>query len=535
VSPHGDARFRSFAEGGDIINPITIPTTPLTSASSGAPGAAKAPLASGARGAFASLFAGKLTAATTTASGGATPTVDAELVRSVKEQLDGGTSLSDLVTRLASSLATSVAAQLGISPQEAQQRLTQAFTQALKPDDTGPPRTNAERASSLVSRLRQLAELATRVTNGETGQPIRLIAGQRSDADEAKAKTAPQPDSILRDALAALAAPTSPALGTTTTSAAPVAPAAASDGRTVALSDPAQAIAAGGDTPLGRILTRAIVAGEQRSTETAGTSAAAPATNAGANGTAANAADGTVDAFLQAFASALARADGTPPNANPSGANAATSYDLAATAPAARADDDRTAAPSSTTATTTTTPFAIPVANDAAPVAPPAPAATLPYAQPVDANAVVDQMLRGVAIRTTDGQSEVRLRLVPENLGDVSVKLVVSGGSVDASLTAHTAEAQTALAGGAAQLAKTLADAGLKLQSFSVGLAGGFADARDQSRPHDSGTRSNPRRIGGLRSTETDEPDDASLIAAPGIGPSIYSPHRMPWALEYLA
>jgi flagellar hook-length control protein FliK len=535
--PHGDARSDIFAEGGDIINPITIPTTPLGSTGSGAPGAAKTPLASGAPGAFASLFAGKLTAAVTPASGGAASTVDADLARSVKEQLDGGTSLSDVVTRLASSLATSVAAQLGISPQDAQQRLTQAFTQALQPNDTGPPKTNAERASSLVSRLRQIAELATRVTNGETGQPIRLIAGQRSDADEAKAKTAPQPDSILRDALAALAAPASPTLGATAPSAAPVAPATASDGRTVALSDPAQAIAAGGDTPLGRILTRAVVAGEQRSTQTGGTSTAASATSAGASGTAANAAgDGTatVDAFLQAFASALARTDGTAPNANASGANvAATAYDLAATAPAARADDDRTAA--SPSATGTATPFAIPVANDAAPVAPPVPAATLPYAQPVDANAVVDQMLRGVAIRTTDGQSEVRLRLVPENLGDVSVKLVVSGGSVDASLTAHTAEAQTALAGGAAQLAKTLADAGLKLQSFSVGLAGGFADTRDQSRSHDSGTRSNARRIGGLRSTETDEPDDASLIAAPGIGPSIYSPHRMPWALEYLA
>ena len=158
----------------------------------------------------------------------------------------------------------------------------------------------------------------------------------------------------------------------------------------------------------------------------------------------------------------------------------------------------------------------------------------LPQAQHVDANAVVDQMLRGVAIRTTDGQSEVRLRLVPENLGDVSVKLIVSGGSVDASLVAHTAEAQNALAGGAAQLAKTLADAGLKLQSFTVGLAGGFADARDQSRSHDSGNRPGSRRFGGVRSIETDEPDEAALLAAPGIGPSIYSPHRLPWALEYL-
>ncbi|HEX3462915.1 MAG TPA: flagellar hook-length control protein FliK [Candidatus Elarobacter sp.] len=525
-------------EGGDTINPITIPTISFGSTSSGAPGAAKAPLASGARGAFASLFAGKLTAASTSSSAGATVTVDAELARSVKEQLDGGTSLTDLITRLASSLATSVAAQLGVTPQEAKQRLTQAFTQALRPVDTGPPPSNAERASSLVSRLRLIAELATGVMKGETGQTIRLIAGQRSDADEAKAKTAPQPDSILRDALSALAAPASPAPGATDPSAVPAAPAAASDGRTVALTDPAQAIATGGDTPLGRILTRAVVfAGQPQisASETDPKAGAAPKTGAilstAPTGTGiAPAAGGTnaVDAFIQAFASALARADG-----DASGGNA---RDLAATAPAAREPDDALPPITSNQTATTTLPFAIPVAHDnAAAVAPPAPAPTLPQAQHVDPNAVVDQLLRGVAIRTNDGQSEVRLRLVPENLGDVSVKLIVSGGSVDASLTAHTAEAQNALAGGAAQLAKTLADAGLKLQSFTVGLAGGFDGARDQSRPNDSGARSNSRRAGGVRSIETDEPDDAALLASPGIGPSIYSPNRAPWAREYLA
>ncbi|HTD38894.1 MAG TPA: hypothetical protein VK669_15390, partial [Candidatus Limnocylindrales bacterium] len=243
----------------------------------------------------------------TTPSTGATPTVDAELVRSVKEQLDGGASLTDLIARLASSLATSVAAQLGVTPQEAKQRLTQAFTQALQPSETGPPRSNAERASSLVSRLRQIAELATGVTNGETGHTIRLIAGQRSDADEAKAKTAPQPDSILRDALAALAAPASPLPGATDPSAAPVAPAAASDGRTVALAIPTQAVATGGDTPLGRILTRAVLAGEQKTSPPAQTaSQLASSPNAGA---AASTGTNAVDAFVQAFASALARAD----------------------------------------------------------------------------------------------------------------------------------------------------------------------------------------------------------------------------------
>ena len=468
-------------------------------------------------GSAAALFAGAKTgAAAVTATAAPALSVDAKLAQTIKDLLDRGISLSDVIARLASSLATSVAAQLGIPPQAALQRLTQAFTQALQSTGTGPPGTNAERVSALVSRLRQIAELATGVTNGDTGQnTIRLIAGQRSDADEAKAKTAPQPDSILRDALAALAGPASPLPGAPDPSAVPVAPAAASDGRTVALAIPAQAIATGGDTPLGRILTRAVLAGEQKSSPNAVTSTVPASTGTDA-----------VDAFVQAFASALARAD--------AGGSSGTSRDLAATAPAARAADDALppVAPDTTTAMA---PFAIPIAHDAAPVTPPAPAPPLPQAQHVDANAVVDQILRGVAIRTTDGQSEVRLRLVPENLGDVSVKLVVSGGSVDASLVAHTAEAQNALAGGAAQLAKTLADAGLKLQSFTVGLAGGFADARDQSRSHDSENRSGTRRFGGVRSIETDEPDEASLLAAPGIGPSIYSPHRLPWALEYLA
>jgi hypothetical protein len=143
-------------------------------------------------------------------------------------------------------------------------------------------------------------------------------------------------------------------------------------------------------------------------------------------------------------------------------------------------------------------------------------------------------MLRGMAIRTTDGQSEVRLRLVPENLGDVSVKLVVTGGSVDASIVAHTADAQTALAGGQLQLAKTLADAGLKLQSFTVGLAGDFAGNRDQSRPNGSWNRPGWRRIGGVESVDADELADASLLAVPSFGPPIYAASPALRHLNYL-
>jgi flagellar hook-length control protein FliK len=489
-------------------------------------------------GSLAGLTAGKQSAATPSAQGAAVP-ADAELVRALKEQLDRGTSLSDLVAKLASSLAASVAAQLGISPQAAQQRLTEAFTQALKPLDTGPPLSNADRASSLVARFRQIAELATRVANGDPGHTIRLIAGQRSDAEEAKANPAPQTDGILRDALTALAAPASPA--TEATAVAPTVQQAgspAADGRTVALDTPAQAIATGGDTPLGRILARAVLAGEQRPA-----AAAAPVlravheltapVNAGAAPPLQPAQHPTdLDAFVQAFANALTRND-TADSAGP-GRRAGVPSDLPADAAAISGSSGPSAAPAAAT-TQPALSFAIPVVHEAAPAVPPAPAPALPQAQHVDANAVVDQLVRGLAIRTTDGQSEVRLRLVPENLGDVSVKLIVSGGSVDASITAHTAEAQTALAGGQNQLAKTLADAGLKLQSFTVGLAGGsFADARDNSRSNDPWSRANVRRIAGVHSADTPE-DDLEQLAVSSIGPPIYSARSLPGNFNHLA
>ena len=493
-------------------------------------------------GSAGALFSGAKSAVTATAPAVVAPSSskdDTKLAQAVKDLLDRGIALSDVIGRLASSLATSVAAQLGISPQAALERLTQAFTQALQSNGTGPPGSNAERASTLVSRLRQIAELATRVTNGDPGHPIRTIAGTSLDADTAKANPAPTTDSILRSALDALAASASPVpdpapASVSAAAAAPPAPAtspiapANGDGRTVALPAVVQAVAPAGDTPLGRILTRAMLLDTQpsppvgaapldaanRATDNAPASAAAShaAASSGPNDVA-----NALDAFVHAFTSAVARNDAAPrpePAAN---------APLTAPAPNAPATPPQTPMP-----------FAIPIAHDTVSAVPLQPAPASPQPQHADANAVVDQLLRGMAIRTTDGQSEVRLRLVPENLGDVSVKLVVSGGAVDASITVHTADAQSALAGAQNQLAKTLADAGLKLQSFTVGLAGDFAGNRDQSRPNDSWNRPGLRRIGGFHSVDTDEPDDGSLLAVPSFGPPIYAASPALRHLNYL-
>lgn len=487
---------------------------------------------------------------------------------------------------MASSLASSVANLLGIPLDAAKQRLTQAFTTALAPAGTGPPQTNAERASALVQRFRQIAELATRVTNGDPGQPIRLIAGQRSDAEQAGATPAPTTDQIIRDAAQALAGSASPVpipSATTTSSAAPVAPATASDGRSVALA-PAQAVATGGDTPLGRILARASRAGEQpvtpvaspvrlqpetlppespdlvataasSLTRTSSLTATAvpdapaaqltpatpiraalpartmPATTAPTAPPDPNGSAKTLDAFVKAFTAAVTRDDAL---------RATTATDAPAiSSPSAPQSLPTTVAPAHVVAAVDTSqpiaPFAVPTAPDVSAVQPPAPAPTLPHTPQVDANAVVDQVLRGVSLRTTDGSSEVKLRLVPESLGDVSVKLVVTGGSVDATITTHSADTQNLLAGAQHQLAKTLADAGLKLQSFSVGLAGGsFADARDRQQAPTWSNRST-RRVSAVGETDADEAVDPALLAIPSYGPSIYSANPLHGDFSYLA
>jgi flagellar hook-length control protein FliK len=451
------------------------------------------------------------------------------------------------------------------------------------------------------------------VTNEETGQPIRLIAGQSSDAETAGATPAPTSESILRDALAALAAPASPVVTaqaastvsagtaavarTSTTVAAATSRAATSvtgtpnlpartigapvssgtpakanwdgglpisatpvadtlggspaetngDGRTVAV-DPATIVATGGDTPIGRILARASLANPtpaqtdvsadgtaspsspstasaaSATTSSDATTPSVPATTtASAAATAAVTAGATkaLDAFAQAFSAALARDDAAKDAAS-------------STASAAGASASTTSLASLEAAGGIAT-----TAHDATAIAPPVPASTLPQTQTVDPNAVVDQVLQGVSLRISDGSSVVRLRLVPETLGDVSVKLTVTGGSVDASITTSTPEAQSALLGGQAQLTRTLADAGLKLQSFTVALGtGGGSTSNGNGDPNaDARSRqSSTQRIGALGSTGGDETDvdDPSLLAVPAIGPPIYTASTALGALNYL-
>ena len=189
-----------------------------------------------------------------------------------------------------------------------------AFTTgARSPTDTGPPGNNAERASALVSRFRQIAELATRVTNARPGatdptdrrkqlgrrtrrkriQPRTRTASSATRKARSRRRTSPAPAAASRDLV-----PTSAHR------------AAASDGRTVAF-EPLQAIATGGDTPLGRALTRAVVNDPSRNALDAQWSHAIAVPKptvvslAGSSSAQGTSDDAAVEAFVSAFAAAL--------------------------------------------------------------------------------------------------------------------------------------------------------------------------------------------------------------------------------------
>jgi len=226
-------------------------------------------------------------------------------------------------------------------------------------------------------------------------------------------------------------------------------------------------------------------------------------------GTATTSLSTSVTAFVKSFTEALA--------ANGNGATATT--DKAVT------EDDGTATVLPTTVASKQAPtigaFApvVPALHvDALAANPTTPSLPQQTAAP-DPNTVIDQVLRGAFLVTTGDSSTVRLRLVPESLGDVTVKLNISGTSVDAQVVAQTPAAHDALVAGQAQLTRSLSDAGLKLTSFNVSLGGGgFTSFQQQQQQSAQQQTPSGQRLY-LGDVDTSETDDSSLAAVPSFAP----------------
>jgi len=560
-----------FPVGPSLINgtPITVPV----------PGLFKAQLAARFATIVASqiaLFAGKAPAVqTTSVTPAASNPLDVKLAAQISVRMKNGESLGDIVASLSKSLASSVA-NGGAGP-DVQKQLQKVFAAALSPPGTAPPSADANGALALAHRFRQLAEIATRAADpAQTGQPNRFLGPDldaKAKVDLAPAETKNQseavtsgffPISVDSIVLAAAVALGSPASGASENSAVPVAPANgsapvpgssptnpgtlessrvvavdpnasapapaiektaaaianadtapgalpsslaapiaalfATDGRTVASSE--RKTGTSGDTQLGRILTRAI--------NVASTNVpAAPPTSNGSN----TSTGGDLSSFLNAFAAAVAKADVSQNASVPSGIPAS---DFLATLDAANAVSIATSLPGAPAPTVgiANTNGPAPIAFDASLFA--APPSYAP--QSADRYAVVEQVLKGINIRNLGGvsNSEVRLRLVPEHLGDVNVKLVVTNGGVNATVVAANSDVRDTLIANQQQLARSLESAGLKLTGFSVDVSnGGFAGFQHQQQQQPSATR-------GAVASEFDDSDvqaDLAIAATPSFAP----------------
>jgi flagellar hook-length control protein FliK len=113
--------------------------------------------------------------------------------------------------------------------------------------------------------------------------------------------------------------------------------------------------------------------------------------------------------------------------------------------------------------------------------APAGPAQTAsPLYAAIDPHAVIEQLVKGITMRNFGTTSEVRMRLQPQHLGDVALKLTVTGNTIAANVVAQNSHVRDLLLANQQQLARTLSEAGLSLGNFSVDVSGGNAGFTQQ-------------------------------------------------------
>jgi flagellar hook-length control protein FliK len=546
-----------------ISTPTVVPAAPAGTASGAAHGARTKGVDSSlfsslAGSTFASVLNAKSVLAAATQSSSAAPTANsADLLAQLTALLKNGTPLATIINRIAQSVGSSVANLLSAkyAPSDVdriQNSITQTIANALSPPNTGPPGTAAEQAAALAARLQKVVESLAREAQDGSGQQNEL-SGNILDAFTAKELPAQQKtngtpstldvssvvSSLLTSAISALKAsnaavasapPASPlpALSSSVTSNPAIVQGAiqpasgdSSDSSPVQTGLLAQSTAnavassqGSAQTPaisisnapdlLARILVRAAGVDAQINGSSASPNDASDAA-AGASSAVASAGTPplTPAALAARFTALLAEIDSRGAISESSGnasTNGNTSHGFEQEL-AQRAPSDSTVLTNLLSAPATPN---LTSQGQNAVQAPPGPAGQF------DANAVLEQLLQGISIRTLQqGTSEIRLQLQPENLGPLTIRLSVSGTQVSANIVAQSVDVKNALVSNHQDLARSLSQAGLTLSGFSVDVSGGDA-GRDQNRDHTPGfgRRYTVHELGGNATSDTTEASD---------------------------
>jgi flagellar hook-length control protein FliK len=541
---HAGLSLSNLQKGGENASMTSIPTA--------LPAAVQIPAAAsagqkGARGKhaldFAGLFGNAQAAQSVSslqlstqqpAASANSSSVSADLLAQLTAQLQSGTPLSQLVDQISQSVGNAVAQQLKSKLSSSDlNRLTQTVTQsiasALSPPSNGPPGTAADQAAALAARLQQLVESLARDTQNEAGQQNEL-SGTILDANPAKDIPAQQQTngtsgtktsdvssivrSLLATALSAFPAQGTVPAATPTLAASAMAAAPLSELTPMPAPAPAQSQTMtpsnANATPITMtnapdLLARMLVRAAGADAAVNGSAAASAGSGTGATQSASpSTLAARFAALLGENASALAsgtNADGSGSNGASTSGNSGHSF---------QQTDSQTFANAIASAPPTSMSQQVQNALNG----------TAPAGSTVDANAVIEQMVRGMVMRTDQqGTSEIRLSLQPENLGNVSMKLTVTGTQVSATVVAQNADVGNTIVANHQQLSRSLAEAGLTLTGLSVDVSGG--DANSEQQPKDQtggfGRRYTVHEIGGAAATAetpSDQPTGPQLISS---------------------
>lgn len=467
--------------------------------------------------AFSNLLAGL------TSGANAATTGSQSLLAQLSAMVQNGTPLSSIIDQISKSVGNALGQQLSGKLSQSdidriRSSITSSIANALAPPSNAPPGSSDQQVSALATRLQGLIESLARDTTESSGQQ-NDIAGNLLDAKSAKeipaqasAKTTASTttldvsslvQSLLSSALSALQA----AQASTAPVAQSSSPASAQNGSANANALVPQSTDASSQTAitmanapdlLARMLVRA--AGVDAKINGAAAAANAP------NGASSNALQ-TPSALAARFQSALANVI--------SNAGQASSGGSFTSGGQTGQSSDQQSQQHSTNDSSLTNVLAAPGFSMSG-TTQSAETTAAASQTGVDANAVIEQMVKSMVMRTdAQGSSVIQLHLQPENLGDVTMKITVTGSQISANVVAANADVRNTLMSNHQQLARTLADAGLTLSGFSVDVSGGNAgrDQQNNDRASGFGRRYTVHELRGASESET--PALASL------GPSI--------------
>jgi len=474
-----------------------------------------------------SAFANILNSVTPNANANATPSSDP--IAQLAALVQNGTPLSTIVNTIAQSVSGSLQTQLsGKISQSAldnlRSSLLQSITNALSPPSNAPSGTATQQVTALAARLQRLINAVAREAETTAGQQNE-ISGNVLDAKSAKEPPAQQKTneaastldasslvrSLLANAVATLQAtgktaeasaptgkpvltrpivgPAGPVLHSQISSqlvasaasaaapsnapaitAAPVASTPSSLPASTDVASTSSITMANAPDLLARMIVRA--AGADAAVSGSAGAATTPASTTGSNAPA-NAA-----ALAARFAAAIADV-----------VSSATDSSNAQTGGNWFNQHFESANQSTTTASTNTPQSGSNVAVAATNVNTQVqnlsqPQASLPSS--VDVSSLIEQVIKSMSMRTNaQGTSQIQLHLQPANLGDVTMRITVTGNQISTSMIAQNADVRSALLANHQQLAKSLSDSGLTLTGFNVDVSGG--DTKHQNQGQTSG------------------------------------------------